>query len=126
MLSRILADLVLCLHFGFILFVLFGGLLVLYRRSAAWVHVPAVLWSSVVNLASWICPLTPIENRFRSLAGQAGYTGGFIEHYISNLVYPGGMTREIELLAGVSVVLWNLAVYAFVIIRSRRTLPSSE
>ena len=119
MLSRLLADFVLCFHFGFVIFALFGGLLVLFRRRAAWLHVPAVLWSSVVNLAGWVCPLTPIENRFRSLAGQEGYQGGFIEHYIGNLVYPGGMTRDLELTAGVSVVAWNLIVYAFVIYRSR-------
>ncbi len=119
MLPKVLADAVLFSHFLFILFALFGGLLVLYRRWFLWLHMPVVLWSAVVNLAGWICPLTPLENSFRAAAGQAGYKGGFIEHYIGSLVYPGGMTRDLELIAGVSVLVWNVLVYFFVILRKR-------
>ncbi len=113
MLSGLLADAVLLFHFLFILFAVFGGILVLYRKKVIWFHVPVVLWSSVVNLASLTCPLTPIENFFRAAAGQAGYHGGFVEHYIAPVVYPAGMPRELELVAGVSIIAWNVAVYAF-------------
>jgi hypothetical protein len=120
MLSKILADIVLLSHFLFVLFAILGGLFVLHKRWFLWLHLPAVIWSAVVNLAGWICPLTPLENSFRAAAGQAGYKGGFVEHYIAPLVYPGGMTRELELIAGVSVLVWNVLVYTFVIFRRPR------
>ena len=69
MLPRLLADLILLFHFSFILFVLFGGIIVLYKRWMLWIHIPAILWSSIVNLADWVCPLTPLENMFYSMAG---------------------------------------------------------
>jgi len=118
--ARVLANLVLGFHFAFVLFSVLGGFLVLWKRWIAWLHVPSVLWSSFVNLFSRVCPLTPIENRFRNLAGQAGYEGGFIQHYVAPLVYPGGMPRRMELIAGYSVLVWNTFVYAFVILRRRR------
>jgi hypothetical protein len=86
-----------------VLFAVFGGLLILFRTSWAWLHVPAVLWSSAVNLANWRCPLTPLEKYFRRRAGNA-YEDGFVEHYIGTLVYPKGMPRQIELVA---VILQN-------------------
>jgi Protein of Unknown function (DUF2784) len=115
--ARILANLVLGVHFAFVVFSVLGGFLVLWKRWVAWFQVPSVLWSSFVNLFSHVCPLTPIENRFRRLAGQAGYEGGFIQHYIAPLVYPGGMPRRMELIAGYSVLIWNAFVYAFVVLR---------
>jgi hypothetical protein len=120
MLSKLLADLTLILHLVFILFALFGGLLVLCRRWMLWIHLPVLLWASLVNLAGWTCPLTPIENALRSLAGQAGYSGGFVEHYIMPLVYPAIMSRDIEIISGFLVLVWNGLVYAFVIFRRRR------
>ncbi len=113
MLSGVLADTVLFFHFLFILFAVFGGFLVFFNKKVLWVHVPVVLWSSVVNLASLTCPLTPIENFFRTKAGQAGYQGGFVEHYIAPIVYPAGMPRELELVAGITIIAWNVAVYGF-------------
>ena len=88
--ARILGNLVLVFHFAFALFSALGGFLVLWKRWIAWFQIPAVLWSSFVNLFSHVYPLTPLENRFRRLAGQTGYEGGFIEHYITPLIYPGG------------------------------------
>jgi hypothetical protein len=116
----ICADIVLLVHFAFIIFALLGGFIVLWKRRAAWFHIPTVLWSSVVNLASWVCPLTPIENWFRAKAGQAGYGGGFIQHYIEPLVYPGGMPRDMELIAAISVLAWNAVVYTIIVIMWRR------
>ncbi len=120
MLHQLAADAVLGLHFGFVLFVVAGGLLVLRWPRLAWIHAPAFVWGSIVNLMSWTCPLTPLENHFRRLAGEAGYGGGFIEEYIAPIVYPAGMPRELELVAGVSLPLWNLVVYGLVLWRWRR------
>lgn len=81
----------------------------------AWLHVPVVLWSSAVNLMSWTCPLTPLEKSLRARAGQAGYRGGFIQHYVGRAIYPGGMPRQLELIAGTSVLVGNALVYAVLI-----------
>ena len=117
--ARTLADLVLGLHFAFIVFAVLGGLLVLWRPLIAWLHVPSVVWSAFVNLFSQVCPLTPLESRFRYLAGQAGYEGGFVQHYITPLVYPGVMPERWGLIAGLSVLIWNAFVYALVVLRRR-------
>lgn len=114
MLYRLGADMVLFGHFLFAAFAVFGGLLVFYEAAWAWVHIPVVLWSSVVNLMSWTCPLTPIENALRTRAGQLGYSGGFVQHYIGPVVYPRGMPRQLELVAGVSIVAGNALVYAII------------
>lgn len=99
-------------HFLFVLLAVFGGLGVLIDTRWAWLHAPMVVWSSAVNLAGLTCPLTPLENRFRAAAQQTGYEGGFVEHYLGPLIYPKGMPRRLELVAGVSIVLWNALVYA--------------
>lgn len=114
--SRIAANLVLLTHFAFVLFAVFGGLLAALVRGWAWIHVPTVLWSSLINLAGLTCPLTPLENHFRRKAGQAGYQSGFVQHYVGPLVYPRGMPRRLELVAGFSVVAWNAVVYGFILL----------
>jgi Protein of Unknown function (DUF2784) len=119
MLYRIAADLVLLLHFLFAAFAVFGGFLVACNVNWAWAHVPAVLWSSVVNLKGWTCPLTPIETSLRARAGQSGYPGGFIQHYIGRAVYPRGMPRRLELVAGISILAGNLVVYAALLVLGR-------
>jgi len=115
MLYRVGADLVLFAHFLFAAFAVFGGLLVFNEPAWAWVHIPVVLWSSVVNLMGWTCPLTPMENALRTRAGQLGYSSGFVQHYIGPIVYPRGMPRQLELVAGVSIVAGNVLVYAIVL-----------
>ena len=112
MIYRLGADLVLLAHFVFAAFAVFGGLLLLDDHAWAWLHVPTVLWSSAVNLLSWTCPLTPLEKRLRERAGQAGYAGGFIQHYVGRAVYPRGMPRRMELIAGISILAGNALVYA--------------
>ena len=109
---RLAADLVLLLHFLFAAFAVFGGVLVAHNFHWAWFHIPAVLWSSVVNLKSWTCPLTPLEKSLRMRACQSGYAGGFIQHYVGRAVYPRGMPRQLELVAGISIFVGNLVVYA--------------
>lgn len=117
---RWLADLTLLVHAAFVAFVLLGGLLVLRWPRVAWFHVPAALWGSAVELAGWICPLTPLEIELRERAGQAGYERGFLEHYLLAAIYPEGLTREMQIVFGVLALALNLAVYAWVLTRKRR------
>ena len=114
MIHRLAADAVLLLHLGFILFVLLGGLLVLRWRWAPLLHLPAAAWGVYVELSGGLCPLTPLENRLRSAAGEAGYTGGFIEHYLLALIYPAGLTHEIQYVLAAIVVGVNGLAYAWV------------
>ncbi len=111
---RLAADFVLIAHFLFAAFAVFGGVLVAQNFNWAWIHIPAVLWSSVVNLKSWNCPLTPLEKSLRLRAGESGYPGGFIQHYVGRAVYPRGMPRQLELVAGVSILAGNFLVYAVI------------
>jgi uncharacterized protein DUF2784 len=108
---RALADAVLILHLAFILFVVLGGLLVFWRRRLAWLHLPAVAWGILIELAGWICPLTPLENWLRMQGGERGYSGGFIEHYLASLIYPDGLTRELQWLLAALVIAINAAIY---------------
>ena len=115
MLHALLADLVLVLHGLFILFVLLGGLIVWRRPRLGWLHLTAVAWAVWAAWAGWICPLTPLENALRRAAGQAGYGGGFVEHYLLALIYPDGLTRGVQIGLGLFVALLNLAVYALLV-----------
>lgn len=124
MLYRLAADSLVLFHLSFILFVLFGGLLVLKWRRVMWLHLPAVAWGITVEVFHLACPLTQWENLFRHLAGQDGYGGGFIEQYILTLIYPAGLTPTIQLLLGAVVVLINLAVYASLIRRAQANSPN--
>jgi hypothetical protein len=87
---RVLADLTLVAHVAFVVFAALGGLLVLRWRRAVWPHAAALAWGVVVQLANWTCPLTPLENYFRRAGGEAGYEGGFIEHYLRAILYEKG------------------------------------
>ena len=120
MLYRLLADLVVLVHFGFVLFVVFGGLLALRWPRAAWFHLPAAVWGAGIEFLAGICPLTPLENHLRRLGGEAGYTGGFVEHYLLPVLYPSGLTRGVQLVLGILVVVFNVAVYAWTYRRSRQ------
>jgi hypothetical protein len=114
MLSGVMADLVLVAHVTFVAFVVLGGLLALRWPRAAWVHVPCALWGAWVELAGWVCPLTPLENSLRRAAGEAGYAEGFLAHYVLPLLYPPGLTRGLMVAMGVAVLVLNVAVYALV------------
>ena len=116
------ADLVLVLHATFILFVVFGGLLVFWRRRLIWLHVPAAAWGILIEFQGWICPLTYLENDLRAAAGRSGYTVGFIDHYLVPLVYPSALTHEIQVLLGLAVLLINAVIYTLVW-RKLRTRP---
>jgi hypothetical protein len=111
MLYRWLADAVLVLHFAFVLSVVLGGLAVLRRPRLAWVHLPVAAWGALIEFGGWICPLTPLENTLRRLGGEAGYSGDFIDHYVTRLIYPAGLTRGAQLLLGAFVLAVNVWVY---------------
>ncbi|WP_020565177.1 DUF2784 domain-containing protein [Methylosarcina fibrata] len=106
----ILADLVVAIHFSFILFVVLGGLLALKWRRIVWLHLPAAVWGALIEFAGWICPLTFIENRLRTGHGS-GYSSSFIEHYLIPVIYPSALTREIQIGLGLTVVLINVLIY---------------
>jgi hypothetical protein len=115
----LLADLVLLAHAGFVVFVVLGGLPVLRWPRLAWLHLPAVAWGAGIEFAGAICPLTPLEIHLRSLAGQQGYAGGFVEHYVFALLYPEGLTRNVQLALGLLVLVINALLYAIVWRRHR-------
>ena len=120
MLYRALADLVLLLHLAFVLFVVLGGLLVLRRPKLAWLHLPCAAWGVLIEFAGWICPLTPLEVSLRIRGGEAGYSAGFIAHYVTAVLYPAGLTRGVQVGLGAFALLLNLAVYSGIVARRRR------
>lgn len=118
---RVLADAILVIHLCFVVFVALGGFLVLRWRWVAWLHLPAAIWGALIEFMSWICPLTPLENELRRLGGEAGYAGGFIDHYIIALIYPEGLTRGAQIAVGIAVLAVNAAIYLRVFHFSKRT-----
>jgi len=110
----LLADLVLVLHATFILFVVLGGLLVMWRRGFAWLHIPAAVWGVLIEFLGWICPLTYLENDLRRAAGDSAYSGDFIEHYLAPLVYPAALTPAIQVALGLATLLVNVGIYILV------------
>ncbi len=123
MVYRFLADLVLVAHFAFVVFAVVGALLVLRWRWVVWLHLPAVVWAALIEFAGWICPLTPLENWLRELGGSAGYESGFVEHYILPVLYPGGLTREVQIVLGLLVLAVNIGIYGWLLRRlAQRTV----
>ncbi len=120
---RLLADAVLIVHLAFIAFVVLGGILVLRRSWVAWLHLPAVAWGAWIEFTGRICPLTPLEIGLRARGGEGTYSGGFIERYITALIYPDGLDRRHQIVLGTFVVLLNAAIYGWLVWR-RRTRPS--
>lgn len=111
MLYGILADLIVCLHIAFVLFVVFGGLLVIKWPRLMWLHLPAVAWGTFVEFSGCICPLTPLENWLRAQAGEATYAEDFIVRSLSSILYPDALTHEIQLILGTALLIVNLAIY---------------
>ncbi len=121
MLYRIAADLLVVVHLAFILFVVFGGLMVFKWHWMAWIHLPTAVWGVLIEIIGWVCPLTPWENSLRRMAGEEGYSEGFIEHYIAPIIYPAGLTRDIQTQLGVSVLVINLMIYGVLLYRLYRS-----
>lgn len=116
---RVLADAVLVLHLVFILFVVLGGWLVAIRPKLIWLHLPVVAWGALVEIMGLTCPLTPLENWLRDRGGETGYSGGFIDHYLTPLMYPSGLTRGMQFALGAFVIAINLAAYGMIWRRRR-------
>lgn len=119
MLYRGLADLTVIVHIAFIVFVMCGGWLVLRKPRVAWLHLPAVLWGAWIEVAGWLCPLTPLENWLRRRAGDAAYETSFVEQYLLPLLYPAALTREWQLALGALVLIVNAVPYAILVGRRR-------
>lgn len=120
MFFRLAADSVVVLHLAFILFVVFGGLMVRRWRKLIWVHIPAAIWGVFIEVTGGVCPLTPLENRFRTGAGDIGYSGGFVEQYLIPFVYPAGLTLKTQVVLGIAVMGVNLAFYGMLIAQRMR------
>ena len=119
MLDRLAADAVVALHLAFVVFAAVGGLLAWRRLAYAWVHLPALAWAGFVEFSGTICPLTPLENRLRVRAGEAGYPGSFVEHYLMPVLYPAGLTPDAQKWIGAALVALNVAIYAVALARAR-------
>jgi uncharacterized membrane protein YhhN len=119
MIYRVLADAVVLFHFSFVLFVVLGGFLLRRWPRLVYLHVPIAVWGVLIEFAGWICPLTPLENHLRRLGGEAGYEGGFIDHYIIPVLYPGGLTRTLQYVLGISALLINILAYVLYFRRRR-------
>jgi hypothetical protein len=122
MVYRFLADGLVLIHLGFVVFVVAGGFLVLWRPFFCWIHVPAATWGALIEFTGWICPLTPWEQVLRLKAGQVGDGGGFIDHYILPILYPQGLTADVQIALGLLVIGVNVGIYAFVGYRRARAI----
>lgn len=120
MFLRLAADGVLILHLLFIVFVVAGGLLTSLWRWTPLIHLPCAAWGLFVELTGYPCPLTTLETRLRMQAGEHGYAGSFIEHYLLAIIYPAGLTATIQILLAVAVLMINLAIYGWLIRRRHR------
>lgn len=116
---RLSADLVLIVHLAFVLFVVLGGFLVLQRPRLIWLHLPAVVWGILSEFLGVLCPLTPLESALLELGGRTGYEGGFIEHYITAVLYPPGLTRGTQIALGVGALTLNIVLYGYRLHRRR-------
>lgn len=123
---RLLADAVVVLHLGFVLFVVLGGMLVLRWPRAAWVHLPAAVWGAWIEFAGWICPLTPLENWLRRQGGGPVYGTSFVEHYVMPVLYPSALSREIQWSLGGLVLAVNAIVYLLVVRGRARRSPGTS
>ena len=117
MIYRLLADATVVLHFGFVLFVIGGGILVWRYPRLVWLHVPAALWGAFIEFAGWICPLTPLENWLREQGGQQAYSTSFVEHYLLPVLYPQSLTRPVQWILGGLVLLVNAIFYTLILRR---------
>ena len=123
MFYKLAADAVVLLHLGFVLFVVTGGLLVFRWRWMALLHLPAVIWAVLLEFYGWLCPLTPLELSLRAVGGQAGYGGGFVEHYILPALYPAELGRPLQIALGSFVIAINITLYGWLLwrLKSRDT-----
>jgi len=120
MIYRWLANLTVLVHGAFVAFVIVGGFLAIRWRRMIWVHVPAAIWGVSIEFGGWICPLTPLENALRRPAGGAGYSDGFVEHYLLHALYPAGLTSRVRWTLGGFALAVNVVAYGL-FFRHRRS-----
>ena len=111
---KIAADLILIIHFTFLLFVVFGALLIFSSTKIIFIHIPAVIWGSYVELTNSICPLTYLENWFLHKANLTTYSEDFIQNYLVPIVYPANLTKDLQIYLGISLIVINIIIYAFI------------
>lgn len=117
----LLADAVLVVHGLFVVWAVFGVFAVWRWPRLAVLHLPALAWAVWIEASGGVCPLTPLEVWLRRAAGQEGYSGGFIEHYLGGLIYPAGLTRSAQWLAAGALAAINGVAYALLIARALRS-----
>lgn len=120
---RLLADAVVVFHLAVVLFVIAGASLLLWRRWIAWVHLPVVAWVIFAECFQYLCPLTYLENWLRAQGGAEAYRGDFVAHYLMPVLYPAGLTSQMQVLFGLLVFAINAALYALAFLR-RRAVPA--
>ena len=108
------ADLTLIVHFAFILFVVFGALLFFVTTKIIFIHFPALIWGSYIELTNSICPLTYLENWFLHKANLTIYSEGFIQNYLMPIVYPASLTKDLQIYLGIALIVINIVFYAFI------------
>lgn len=118
---RILADLLVVLHLAFAAFVVCGAFLAWKWRWVIFLHAPALAWGFWVETSGQICPLTPLEIHLRQLAGENGYPGGFLDHYVVSLLYPSWLTRPDQWVLAALLLVINIVAYG-ALLRPRRNL----
>jgi hypothetical protein len=112
--SALLADLLVVAHLLFVAFVMVGGVFLIRSPRVIWLHLPAAAWGAYIEFSGGICPLTPLENHLRFQAGQDGYSGGFVDHYLLPILYPENLALPVQQVLGGLVILVNLGMYAWV------------
>ena len=115
------ANLTLIVHFAFILFVVFGALLFFVSTKIVFIHIPAFLWGSYIELTHSICPLTYLENWFLHKANLTAYSEGFIQNYLIAIVYPANLTKDLEIYLGIALIVVNMIIYGFIISRLKKS-----
>jgi len=124
--SAIAADSIVIIHFAFVLFVVLGGILLVWWKKLVWLHLPSVVWGVVVEFTGWICPLTPYENTLRARAGLEMYDGDFVMRYIMPILYPEDLTRTMQMVFGLIVLLINIVCYYYVFIIKKPSVSEHE
>ena len=108
------SDLTLIIHFAFILFVIFGALLFFITTKIIFIHIPAFIWGSYIELTNSICPLTYLENWFLHKANLTTYSEGFIQNYLVPIVYPVSLTKDLQIYIGIALIVINIVIYALI------------
>ena len=116
------ADIILIIHFLFILFVIFGALLFFVVKKIVFIHIPAIIWGIYIELTNSICPLTYLENWFLHKANLTTYSEGFIQNYLVPIVYPVSLTKQLQIFLGIGLIVINIVIYAFIFNKLKKNL----